>query len=236
MRLSDFIWAIFTGGIKAILRLLGFFVYSATQKKETNFIPDDFLKSLGSVEGTCTALEKNKYPLFDNAEVTEIWVTLENGTEKRFILFNMEFPLRPGHRIRVTYSTALEIKSNKNFLESENFALKIDNISTDLRCITLQPCDIYSLYTGYDVRAGSFYRIVLSIVAGFFSFMFLGSGIIGINGPMGNDPIGNLMAIVIFFPLSILLGVFSYRKFTNKAKKAKQNAELNSIEQQLTSF
>lgn len=233
MRLSDFIWAIFTGGIKAILRLLGFFVSSATQKKETNFTPDDFLKSLGSVEGTCTALEKNKY---DNAEVTEIWVTLENGTEKRFILFNMEFPLRPGHRIRVTYSTALKIESNKIFLESENFALKIDNISTDSRCITLQPCDIYNLYTGYDVRAVSFYRIFLSIVAGFFSLWSFLAGVISINGPMHTNSIENLIVSVILFLLSILLGVFSYRKFTNKAKKARQNAELNSIEQQLTSF
>lgn len=233
MRLSDFIWTAFTGGIKAILRLLGYLVSGATQKKETGFIPDDFLKSLGSVEGTCTALEKNKD---DNAEATEIWVALENGTEKRFILFNMEFPLRPGHRIRVTYSTALKIESNKKFLESENFALKIDNISTDSRWITFEPCDIYSLYTGYDVRAASFFRIILSIVAGFFSFGFLGGGIVGINSPMRNDPIDYLMAIVISFLLSILLGVFSYRMFTNKAKKARQNAELNSIEQQLTSF
>ncbi|MBE0508641.1 MAG: hypothetical protein IBX50_18315 [Marinospirillum sp.] len=105
------------------------------KKKETSFSPDEFLKSLAAIEGICTASEKHIYPEFDDAEATEIWVTLENGTEKRFILFNTQFPLRSGHRLRVTYSSALNIKTNESFLESENFALKIDNASTDSRCI-----------------------------------------------------------------------------------------------------
>lgn len=215
---------------QAVFRLpaLIFFLIKSilTSQKKVGYGANEFLSSLKVVEGNIVAFEKKE---FDDSELTEIWVSAENGEEKLFILIDTLFSFRVGHKVRVVYSESLNIGLSIDAFKSENFVIKIENQQSGERCLPISVDEIYSMYSGFTAGIGYFMSIVFFVIFGFFfimAFMSLIASLIEVY----------YTGIIITLLPSLLMGLFSWKFFVMRGNKAKVLAEIKIIEKNLDTY